>query len=44
MHDGKIVLARYHLVYINPLICQKDCGRVVGLIEKTVSASALTAR
>jgi hypothetical protein len=28
--DGKTVVTRYNLAYINPLICQKDNGRVLG--------------
>jgi len=28
--DGKTVVTRYNLAYINKLICQKDNGRVLG--------------
>lgn len=28
--DGKMVVTRYNLAYINPLLCQKDNGRVLG--------------
>jgi CHASE1-domain containing sensor protein len=30
VQDGKTVVTRYNLAYINPLICQKDNGRVLG--------------
>lgn len=30
VQDGKTVVTRYYLAYINPLICQKDNGRVLG--------------
>jgi len=30
VQDGKTVVTRYNLAYINPLIFQKDNGRVVG--------------
>ena len=30
IQNGKTVLTRYNLAYINPLICQKDNGRVLG--------------
>jgi len=30
IEDGKTVVTRYNLAYINPLICQKDNGRVLG--------------
>ena len=28
--DGKTLVTRYNLAYINPLLCQKDNGRVLG--------------
>jgi len=30
VQDGKTVVTRYNLAYINPLICPKDNGRVLG--------------
>ena len=30
VQDGKTVVTRYNLAYINRLICQKDNGRVLG--------------
>lgn len=30
VQDGKTIVTRYNLAYINPLICQKDNGRVLG--------------
>jgi CHASE1-domain containing sensor protein len=30
VQGGKTVVTRYNLAYINPLICQKDNGRVLG--------------
>jgi hypothetical protein len=30
VRDGKTVVTRYNLAYINPLFCQKDNGRVLG--------------
>ena len=30
VQDGKTVVTRYNLAYINPLICQRDNGRVLG--------------
>ena len=30
VQDGKTMVTRYNLAYINPLICQKDNGRVLG--------------
>jgi CHASE1-domain containing sensor protein len=30
VQNGKTVVTRYNLAYINPLICQKDNGRVLG--------------
>lgn len=30
VQDGKTIVTRYNLAYINRLICQKDNGRVLG--------------
>ena len=30
VQDGKTIVTRYNLAYINPMICQKDNGRVLG--------------
>ena len=30
IQNGKTVVTRHNLAYINPLICQKDNGRVLG--------------
>ena len=30
VQDGKTIVTRYNLAYINPLLCPKDNGRVLG--------------
>ena len=34
VQDGKTIVTRYNLAYINYLICQKDNGRVIGFDNK----------